>query len=142
MNNAILAPAAVLIAWTLVITLWLLISRLRAFNSVGVDLRQVPRGSRYGDIEPTMPERANWVSHNYTHLLEQPTVFYGLVAILAIAGADNSPVIWAWGYTLLRIAHSMWQLTANVVIVRILLFLASNACLLMLSYHSLRITLF
>lgn len=141
-NTAILAPAAVLVAWTLVVAVWLLLSRLRAFNSVGLDLRQVPRGGRYADVETTMPERANWVSHNYTHLLEQPTLFYALTAILAIAGAGETAVLWAWAYALLRVAHSLWQMLVNVVVVRLGLFLASNLCLFVLAWEALRLTVF
>jgi hypothetical protein len=139
-NLTVLAPAAVLIAWTLAVTLWLLLSRLRAFSRVGLILREVPKGGRYADVEANMPERANWVSHNYTHLLEQPTLFYALCAILAIADAGEAAALWAWAYALLRIAHSLWQLLVNVVIIRLGLFLASNICLFVLAWKALRLT--
>jgi len=126
----ILAPAAVLALWTLIVLFWMMARRLPAFANARDELKKVARGGRYVDIEKSMPERVNWVSHNYTHLMEQPTVFYAVIAILAIAG-DTSGInlALAWGYTGLRIAHSLWQGLVNIVRVRALLFLLSTLCL-------------
>ena len=76
-ETAILAPAAVLAGWTMIVFLWLLARRLPAFAAAGVKLGEMPAGARGGDGEAQMPAKANWISHNYTHLMEQPTIFYG-----------------------------------------------------------------
>ena len=88
-----------------------------------------------------MPAGVNWVSHNYTHLMEQPTIFYAAVAVLAIAG-DTSTVSLgaAWAYTGLRILHSLWQGLVNIVRVRIVIFTLSTIALWVLAIQALRIT--
>ena len=139
---AILGPAAVLVLWTLLVLLWLSVLRYRAFTDAGFNASNTPRGARYADVEAQMPLKANWVSHNYTHLMEQPTLFYAAIAILAIAG-DTSAVSLgaAWGYAGLRIVHSLWQGLVNVVRVRFLFFLLSTLCLWVLAIQAVRLTL-
>lgn len=139
----ILGPAAFLILWSLVVLMWLVMTRFPAFATAGVDLSNAPRGARYADVEKDMPEKVNWVSHNYTHLMEQPTIFYAVVAVLAIAG-DTSMIdlAVAWGYVILRIVHSLWQGLVNIVMVRVILFTLSTVCLWVLAINAVRITVF
>ena len=133
-ETAILAPAAVLAGWTMVVFLWLLARRIPAFSAAGVKLGEMPPGTRGGDGEAQMPAKANWISHNYTHLMEQPTVFYPVVIMLAVVG-DNSAfsVNLAWGYTGLRILHSCWQANINTVPIRVAFFGLSSLCLIVLA---------
>ena len=107
MNKTILAPAAVLVAWSMVMMLWVVVTRFRAFGEAGVDLANAEPGGRYVDLEATMPAKVNWKAHNFTHLMEQPTIFYAVVCIIAIAGGSGAVVAWAWAYTFIRIAHSL-----------------------------------
>lgn len=139
----ILGPAAVLVLWSLVVLMWVVVTRFPALAKVGVGVGKSSRGARYSDIEDRMPPKVNWVSHNYTHLMEQPTIFYAAVAILAIAG-DTSTVSLsaAWAYVGLRIVHSLWQGLVNIVKVRIVLFTLSTLCLVVLAVNAVRITLF
>ena len=139
----ILGPAAVLILWSLCVLLWITVTRFPTFAKLGIDLRKAPAGARYIDVEQDMPPKVNWVSHNYTHLMEQPTLFYAVIAVLALA-ADTSTVnlALAWGYTLLRIVHSLWQCLVNLVPVRATLFTLSTLCLLGLAINAVRLTLF
>jgi hypothetical protein len=141
LNTEILAPAAVLVSWSLVIFIWVIVTRFPAFKAQGIDLTTAPPGGRYADVEADMPPRVNWVAHNYNHLMEQPTIYYALVAILAIAGAGEAAVLWAWAYAILRILHSLWQILVNTIPVRFLLFCASNLCLFALAFLALRLTL-
>lgn len=139
---SILGPAAVLVAWSLVVLIWLAATRFLTFAKAGADLGDARRGARYVDIEQHMPAKTNWISHNYTHLMEQPTVFYAVVAILAIAG-DSSIISLtaAWSYVGLRVAHSLWQGLVNIVTIRVTIFTLSTVCLWVLSINALRITL-
>ena len=139
---SILGPAAVLVLWTLVVLVWLVATRFPAFAKAGVDVKNTQPGGRYVDVEAGMPAKVNWVSHNYTHLMEQPTIFYAVVAILAIAG-DTSAVSLgaAWAYVGLRIVHSLWQGLVNIVKVRIVIFSLSTLCLWVLAINAVRITL-
>ncbi len=140
---AILGPAATLVLWSLVVLMWLVATRFPALARAGVAVADSRRGGRYVDIEQNMPAKVNWVSHNYTHLMEQPTIFYAVVAILAIAG-DTSAInlTAAWFYVGLRIVHSLWQGLINIVRVRILLFALSTLCLWLLALNAVRLTLF
>lgn len=142
-TNAILAPAAVLVLWTTIMVGWLAYARLTAIKASGIDLSRAPSvGGRGQDIDPLLPPSAQWPSHNYTHLLEQPTIFYAVIMILAIGGGVTSLTVGlAWAYTGLRIAHSLWQVLVNKVPVRFALFLASTFCLVALAIMAVILTL-
>lgn len=143
MENTILAPAAVLVLWSLVMLFWMAATRFPAIAKSGMDIKSVPPGGRGQDLDAVLPPSVNWKSHNYTHLMEQPTIFYATVAILALSGAGgglNTQL--AWAYTGIRIVHSIWQATVNKIMpVRFGLFLLSTACLLVLAVNAVRITL-
>jgi len=141
MDTAILAPAALLVVWSLIMLFWMAGTRLPAAKKMGIDISAKP-GGRGPDIDPQMPDKVAWKSHNYTHLMEQPTLFYATVIILAIADAGTGINLWlAWAYVALRIIHSIWQSTVNLVNVRFLLFLASTLCLLIMALNALFTTL-
>lgn len=134
MSANLLAPGAVLIFWTLVMFLWLAATRFPAMKKAGIDLKKSPPGGRGADLEKILPAETNWKSHNYTHLLEQPTIFYAVILILHAVGGYPAYVVWiAWTYVVLRIVHSLWQATVNRIRVRFALFLLSTLCLLALS---------
>ena len=66
-----------------------------------------------------LPGKAQWPSHNYNHLMEQPTVFYAVALTLALVGWGHGlNTDLAWGYAGLRIAHSLVQATFNRVAIR------------------------
>ncbi len=133
-ETAILAPAAVLAGWSMIVFLWMLARRMAGFNKLGAKLSEFPAGARGADGEANMPPKANWASHNYTHLMEQPTVFYPVVIMLALMGDNSSLSInIAWGYAGIRVLHSLWQLNVNTIPVRFALFGASTVCLLVLA---------
>ena len=139
----ILAPAAVLVLWTLVVLLWMTATRFPAFAKAGLTIGKAERGSRYVDVESVLPAKVNWKSHNYTHLMEQPTIFYAVVAILALAGEGSGiNASFAWAYVGIRIVHSIWQATINIIPVRVTLFTLSTLCLWVLAFNAVRVTLF
>ncbi len=141
MVSPILLPAAVLVVWSLVMLLWLAATRLPALSKAGVSLGSAV-GSRGADLEGVIPDVVNWKSHNYTHLMEQPTIFYAAVFILVLAGADGgiNPAL-AWAYTILRILHSIVQATWNRVAVRFSLFLIASAALFAMTVNAVRATM-
>lgn len=139
----ILGPAAVLVLWSLIVLAWVVITRFPAFAKAGIKIGSVPAGARYVDVEKTLPPTVNWVSHNYTHLMEQPTLFYALIAVLALAGDTSSiNLAAAWGYVGLRVVHSAWQGLINIVSVRLVLFTLSTFCLWILAINAVRLTVF
>ncbi|MFM8541918.1 MAG: MAPEG family protein [Chakrabartia sp.] len=142
MNAPILAPAAVLVLWSVVMLYWMAGTRIPAIGKSGADLKSAKPGGRGVDLEGVLPDTVNWKGHNYTHLMEQPTLFYATIAILALAGAGNGVNMQlAWGYTGLRIAHSLWQSLVNTIPVRFALFIASSLCLTVLAINAVRVTL-
>ena len=141
MNSAILAPAAALVLWSLLMLLWMAVTRFAGMAKLGVDIRTAPPGGRGKDLETMQPPDVNWKSHNYTHLMEQPTIFYATVLILALTGQGAGlNLTLAWAYVGLRIVHSLWQSTVNTIPVRFSLFVVSTVCLLVLAVNALRAT--
>ena len=139
-DSPIFAPAIALVLWSLVMLGWLAIARLPAMSKAGLRLGRLV-GSRGANLEGVIPDRANWKSHNYTHLMEQPTIFYVTVVILGVIGAgDGANLQLAWAYVGLRIAHSLVQALWNRVAVRFLLFCASTLALVLLAINAARAT--
>ena len=143
MQAQILAPAAVLIVWTLIVLFWIIPPRFGAIAKVE-DKSTLPskQGVRGGDLEGVIPDKANWPAHNHTHLHEQPTLFYAAVAILAIMGPGAFDVLLAWIYVGVRIVHSLWQILVNAIPVRFALFLVSTIALLILGIRAVMATVF
>ena len=137
----VLAPAAVLVVWSLLMLIWVAATRFGAMAKAGVSIKTAPPGGRGVNLDGVLPDPVQWKSHNYTHLMEQPTLFYATVAILAILGSNENDVLFAWAYVALRIVHSLWQSTVNKLPVRFTLFLLSTACLLVLALHAAKLAL-
>ncbi|WP_379920922.1 MAPEG family protein [Erythrobacter sp. R86502] len=135
MQAQILAPAAVLVVWSIIMLFWMASVRLPALKKAGIDLGARP-GGRGQDLEGQVDPRANWPAHNYAHLMEQPTLFYAAVVILAIAGSGALDVLAAWIYVVLRIIHSIWQSTVNKVPVRFTIFILATFALLFLGVRA------
>lgn len=141
MQAQMLAPAAVLVAWTLIMLMWTAGTRLPALSKLG-GLKNAKPGGRGQDLEGVLDDRINWKSHNYSHLVEQPTLFYAVSLIIALLGAGPVDVLIAWIYVGVRIVHSLWQALVNVVAVRFVLFFLSTIALIALAVSALSLTLF
>jgi hypothetical protein len=142
MDTSILAPAAALVVWSIIMLFWMAGTRLPAMSKIGMDLSKAAPGGRGQDIDPHVSPSVAWKSHNYAHLMEQPTIFYATIMILAISGAATSlSVSLAWGYTVLRVIHSIWQATVNTVAIRFVFFLLSSLCLTILAVQALLATI-
>lgn len=137
MTSEILKPVAVLIAWSLVMLVWMIVARMPAMKKAGIDINKAV-GGRPGALDGVVEEKAQWPAHNYIHLMEQPTLFYAVSLMLAVAGMGNGlNATIAWGYVVFRIAHSILQATVNIIRFRFLLFALSSLCLMALSLHAL-----
>ena len=137
-----LAPAAVLVLWSLVMLGWTAATRFPAMAKLGVDVKTAPPGGRGQNLEGVLPDQVQWKSHNYAHLMEQPTIFYPTVVILALMGGSATDVMLAWGDVAIRIVHSLWQATVNRIPVRFTLFILSTVCLAVLAIHAVQLTAF
>jgi hypothetical protein len=141
MQGQMLAPAAALVCWSLVMLLWMAATRFPAMAKSGIDLKAARPGGRGQDLEKILSPQIAWKSHNYTHLMEQPTIFYPAVMVLAIMGATGTDVMLAWAYVALRVVHSIWQATVNRIPVRAALFFVSTFVLIALAVRALMATL-
>lgn len=141
MQTQMLAPAAALVVWSLIVLVWMGAARFSAFSRAGIDLSKAPPGGRGVNLEGVLPDRVNWKAHNHTHLMEQPTIFYPTVVILALSGATTLDVALAWAYVALRVIHSLWQALVNRLPVRVMLFALYTLCLIVLAIRALVATL-
>jgi len=133
-DTSLLTPAAVLIIWSLIMLFWLALTRLPAASKMGIDIG-ASIGGRGAEVDLAVPPKVAWKSHNYTHLMEQPTLFYAVIAVLTLSGGVTTASIGlAWAYVILRLAHSLWQALVNTVKIRFLIFIASTICLLALAF--------
>lgn len=140
MQMQILTPAAVLVLWSIFMLFWMAGTRLPALAKVKLPPERTV-GGRGRDLEGVLPPQINWKAHNYDHLMEQPTIFYATVAILAIAGAAALDVWLAWAYVAIRVVHSLWQCLVNTIPVRLSLFAVSSIVLGVLAARALLVTL-
>lgn len=131
-HNPLLGPVIALVAWSLVMLIWTMIARYPLLKG-----REIPDGARGADLERAVPGNAHWPSHNYSHLMEQPTLFYAIVLAMVIMDFDMPINLWiAWAYVGLRVIHSIVQATVNRISVRFPLFLLSTLCLVALTLHA------
>jgi hypothetical protein len=133
MSHAILLPMLVLAGWTMLVWVWMYATRLPAMGRAGIDGTKMVGStgkSLRDDLIAAGEHRASWVADNYNHLMEQPTIFYATALALAVMGEGGSLAVnLAWGYTGLRIVHSLVQILSNRVLVRFGVFALASLCL-------------
>lgn len=136
MHSPILAPVVALVAWTMVMWLWMYLVRIPAIRRMGMKLDpQAPRGEQMSQL----PASVRWKADNYNHLFEQPTVFYAIALALALleqGGGSNLTL--AWAYVGLRVAHSILQATWNKIEARFSVFFLSSLVLIALIVNAAR----
>ena len=135
-ESTILQPVVALAAWTMVMWLWMYITRIPAMNKAKIDVQRLVNDPD-ASLDRTLPASVQWKAHNYNHLHEQPTVFYAIAITLAMLGqGEGINALLAWMYVGLRVIHSLVQATANVVMVRFVLFALSSLILISLIFHA------
>jgi len=131
-----LTPVLVLVAWTLVMWIWMYATRIPAMNEAGID----PQDAAYPGTWSHRLRRPSVrsVADNYNHLHEQPTIFYALMFFAALTGGgDGFALQLAWTYVILRVLHSLVQATFNRVIVRFSIFALASVILMVLTAREL-----
>jgi hypothetical protein len=123
-----LQPVAVLVIWSLGMMTWMYATRLPAMRRAGV-FADREAGQRPGSLDTLLPPHVQWKAHNYSHLMEQPTLFYAIALTLAATGGGRIELILAWSYVGLRILHSFVQATSNAVPARFLIFITASIAL-------------
>ena len=113
---SILTPVLILILWTFIIFLIMAFGRVSFMNNP-----QDAADSK--DYKNQLPTWVNRTADNYNHLFEQPVAFYAVTLTIALVNSFDSLIVQlAWAYVLIRIIHSLVQLTINIVLVRFFLF--------------------
>jgi hypothetical protein len=136
MHSPILAPVVALVAWSLMVMVWMYAVRFPALRRKGISLKGRV-GSKGGDLDGVVEPEVQWKAHNYNHLMEQPTLFYAIALALALMDFGGGLNLYlAWAYVAFRVAHSLVQGTVNAVRPRFLLFLAGSMCLAALTFHA------
>ncbi len=135
----ILQPAVALMAWTMVMWLWMYVTRIPAMNAAKLDPDNLAKDPTK-TLDDLLPASVQWKAHNYNHLHEAPTLFYAVCLVIAVAGAGNgTSATVAWAYVAFRVVHSLVQATVNKVMVRFILFSLSSIALMALIYHAAKI---
>jgi hypothetical protein len=130
LTHSLLTPILALVVWSLMMTVWMYATRIPAIQRAGID----PGGAREPTALDALPLEVRQVGYNLNNLMEQPTVFYALVAYTYLAGQQNAVnLILAWAYVAIRVVHSLVQATVNIVLVRFSLFALGTLVLAVLA---------
>lgn len=129
-----LAPIITLVAWTLVMWIWMYATRIPAIQAARIP----PQDAAHPGSLNVLPSEIRRVADNYNHLHEQPTIFYALALALYVGQmADALSVQLAWAYVGLRVLHSLTQATVNRVAIRFGLFALSSVVLIIMCVRGL-----
>ena len=115
-QTALLTPVFILVLWTFAITAIMAYGRVK-FTKDPQDAAHTKA------LKGLLPDWVERTSDNYNHLFEQPVAFY--VVTLSIALINNIETLMvqlAWAFVVIRIIHSLIQLTLNIVLLRFFVF--------------------
>jgi hypothetical protein len=134
MRSPILVPLVILVLWSFVMWTWLYATRIPAIvkNRIVLDPHR-PNEEFYAQL----PAQVRWKADNYSHLMEQPTLFYAVTLTLALLGKGaglNTAL--AWLYVGLRIAHSLVQAIVNIIMLRFAIFMVASVVLLVMAVRA------
>ena len=131
-----LQPVLVLVAWSIVMLVWLYVRRLPMIFTYAISRPKLADGEATGQL----PAPVQWPADAYYNLLEQPTLFYALALGIYLSGRSSFDAEYlAWLYVSLRITQSVVQATVNIVVIRFCLFMISSAVLAVLCLSALRL---
>ena len=118
---SILLPVLTLAFWTFIIFAIMAPARFYFLR-----MKHPQTAAHTKNLKGLLPPWTERVADNYNHLFEQPVVFY--VITLSIAVINNIEPLMiqlAWAYVVLRVLHSIVQITFNFVPLRFTLFVTS-----------------
>ena len=130
-QTVLLTPIFVLVLWTSAVFLVLAFGRVKYTKN--------PQDAAHSkDLKGTMPDWVERAADNYNHLFEQPVAFYALTLCIAVINDfDSFMVQLAWAFVVLRIMHSLVQLTFNLVLLRFFIFVMGWLVLALMAYFQL-----
>ncbi len=126
-----LTPVLALILWTFVMWMLMYVRRIPAMNAITKNTQDFIDNPKLGE---QLPAKARWAADNYNHLHEQPVIFYALMFYLYAMGQHVEWLLYAaWAYVVIRVIHSLVQITSNKVMVRFSLFALSSIVLIVMA---------
>lgn len=133
-DTSILQPVIALVAWSMVMWLWMYATRIPAIQKAKMKLDP---NEVNGVQMSTLPARVRWKADNYNHLMEQPTIFYATAISLVLLGeGGGASVTLAWAYVGLRVVHSLLQALVNKIEARFALFVLSSLVLVAMIWRA------
>ncbi len=125
LDYAILLPPTVLAFLTGFVWLRLGADRLGELRSRRIHPQQVATSKQMGETMQNVQS-----ADHFRNLFEVPVLFYALCGFLAITKLTTLFLLaCAWGYVVLRAAHTFVHLTSNKVVRRFQVFVASTLVL-------------
>jgi len=129
-----LTPVLALILWTFVMWAWMYKRRIPAMFAITKNTQEFIDNPKLKD---EIPAKARWAADNYNHLHEQPVVFYALMFYLQLSNLTPSWLLYlAWAYVVIRIFHSLVQVTSNQVNFRFPLFALGTVILIFMGAYA------
>ena len=117
-----------MLAWSGLIVAILLLTRIPVVIKQWGNLQFAKHSD---ELRPKMSEKFRYVTDNYNHIFEQPTLFYAvLIYTQLVDTATQTNISLAWAYVSLRVVHSSIQLTSNNVSWRAASFATSSLILI------------
>ena len=114
-----------MVALTFVVTMQLLYFAVKSVKKGEVHIKQ------YRIYDGEFPPILNSVRQHYKNMFEMPILFYLLAVLLLIQGnTTNLDIIFAWGFVVFRILHSISRIPNRDVNLRFGLFAGSFLMLL------------
>lgn len=125
-QEAIFLPVLLLVAHTFIVWCWMYVKRLQSIQS-GTVTMEMYKNRKIASASDTA---GSTVSDNLANLFELPVLFYIAVLVLFQIQAVSPFYIWlAWGYSLLRIVHSLIHIGYNNVLHRFIAYFLSSCVL-------------
>lgn len=128
MTNPILWPGVALVALTFAVAVVMYRRRIGEMMRERIHPQSVALS-----VQVAQRLSDSRASDNYRNLFELPVLFYFGIALAAAAGIGDPYVLGlAWGFVVLRVAHSAIQCSYNKVMHRFRVFMAGMAVLALL----------
>jgi hypothetical protein len=124
-NQLIFMPIFGQVALTLVVWLWLYVTRLSTMYQRKIDPEALRDESGYALLKDVVNP-----SDNFENLFEIPVLFFALGAFVILSGKSDSTFgFWMWGFVWLRALHSIIHCTYNRITHRFAAYFLSSLLL-------------
>lgn len=125
-QQQIFGPFFAMMLLTIVVWIYMYSKRIPFINSLNLEPEQITPA----ELAQRSPASVSNPSDNLKNLFEVPILFYATVLYLFVTGnVDQIYVVAAWAYFVLRLSHSAVHCTANIVMLRFIIYALSSVAL-------------